>query len=266
MKWIIEDLGRNNDMPDMIQAIKEAGIECLVIGPKNKFDDNIKLNRNDKVVFNGSIQTGYHLKQLYPMCLPLIWYSPNNYLCSKYYNHFYDLLFNDEHSFISLAGLKHNKWHFYKLYSKEALIYVRPDSGEKIFTGQLLDLKDFDRLFDVYKSYGLKEEDLIVVSSPKNIKGEWRFVCSDQKEIIACSSYLYDGLQTYVGGAPLEATEKCKEVLARKYFPDKFFTVDICLGADGNYYLLELNSFNSAGLYACNKKAIVERIKKELND
>lgn len=262
MKWIIENLQRGNDITGLIEEIRKQGIEALVLDVGNKYALKV-LPENEPVVFIGSIQSAAHYKQVLKNCDPVIWYTADNYLCSNYYPYFADLLFNDEHSFIPAGCLKNQMWHYYRMYSKEALIYVRPNSGEKTFTGQLLDMKDFGRMFDVWKSYGLKDNDLVVVSAPKNIKGEWRFICDADGEIIAVSSYKYDGLETLLPGAPLEATEKCMEVLQRPFKPDKFFTVDICLGADGKYYLLELNSFNSAGMYAADKAKVVNRIMRE---
>ena len=36
--------------------------------------------------------------------------------------------------------------------------------------------------------------------------------------------------------------------------------IDVCETNEGNFYLLELNSFSSAGLYACKKELIVKRV------
>ena len=51
-----------------------------------------------------------------------------------------------------------------------------------------------------------------------------------------------------------------EKLLNVDYYPDSVFCMDIAGDNDGNYWLLELNSFSSAGLYASNKKDIVTKV------
>jgi hypothetical protein len=85
-------------------------------------------------------------------------------------------------------------------------------------------------------------------------------VVSSEKDIIGCSTYRYQGQITKVPSAPPGASMLVKEILNVGYYPDKVFVIDICEDNDGNYWLLELNSFSSAGLYACNKLDIVRKV------
>ncbi len=166
-------------------------------------------------------------------------------------------LFNDKHSIISLKCLNEDKYEYYAKYGKEACIFVRPDSGDKSFRAGLVDLQDFDSFYDQFESL---KDDLVIVSTPKTIRGEWRFVVNKNKEIIAQSSYRYEGLKTLIPSAPVGATELVKELLKVGYYPDSIFCFDICEDNDGEFWLMELTSFSCAGLYACNKKQIVEAI------
>jgi hypothetical protein len=65
---------------------------------------------------------------------------------------------------------------------------------------------------------------------------------------------------TKIPAVPEGATEMCKKVLQKEYYPDRIFCVDICEDGDGEFWLLELNSFSSCGLYACDKDKIVKRV------
>jgi hypothetical protein len=186
--------------------------------------------------------------------------TDQNYLCSRYYPHFQKFLFNDKHVFTTVAGLKHNKWWFYSAFGKEAVIYVRPDVGDKSFSGKLLDLQDFDRFWSNAVLCNSKDEDLVVVSTPKNIIGEWRYIVTNQKAILGTSLYYYQGQRTYIPSAPEKATQLCKQILGVGWYPDPVFTIDICEDSDQNYWLMELNSFTSAGTYAAPKAPIVKRV------
>jgi ATP-grasp domain, R2K clade family 3 len=123
-----------------------------------------------------------------------------------------------------------------------------------------LDLQDFDKFWKRNGDYGVKDTELIVVSTPKNIIGEWRYIVTDQKEIIGTSLYQYGGQRTYVPSAPERATKLVKEILDVGWYPDPVFTIDIVEDNDHNYWLMEMNSFTSAGTYAAPKAPIVKRV------
>ncbi|TRO55769.1 DUF4343 domain-containing protein [Candidatus Bathyarchaeota archaeon] len=173
---------------------------------------------------------------------------------------FADILFNDKYCFVPLATLKQHKFFFYGVFGKETMIYVRPDRGDKLFKGTLLDLQDFDRMWKDGISSDATDSDLVLVSTPKNIRGEWRYIVTSEQEIVSFSTYMYQDKRTYVPSAPEGATKLCKEVLSRGYFPDPVFTVDIVEDMDGNYWFMEMNSFTSAGTYAAPKEPIVTRV------
>jgi hypothetical protein len=263
-KWIVENFTDSQDYRDLVNAIKNSGRECFVIGKHNHFDFNPEgYQENDCVIVRGSIQMTKHIGTRLPKgCFPIAYSSWDKYLCSAYYPKLNKYLFNDKHEFTTVKNLRENKFDYYQKFGKDALIFIRPDSGEKTFTGQLLDLQDFDRFWDNSIASSAAPEDIVVVSTPKKINGEWRFVCSKYGigEIIAASTYQYQGKRTYIPSAPFGATTMCEEVLDMKYFPDSIFCVDICQDGDGNYWLLELTSFSSAGLYETNKDAIVKRV------
>src|SRR3990167_2211495 len=190
-------------------------------------------------------------------CYPICFNTWENYLCSKYYSHYGGFMFNDRYMMMSLAEIARNKFFVYGNLGKEALVFIRPDSGEKTFQAQLLDLMDVDRF--VEKNADIKH-DLVLVNSPKKIVGEWRFVVTG-KEIISFSTYKFQDQITKIPGAPSGAVDKCREILNNvSYVPDPVFCIDICESADHEYYLLELTSFSSCGLYAMDKNNIVQKV------
>lgn len=270
VKWIVENFTDSEDYRDLIQAIKNSGRYVFVIGKHNHFDfDPSGFVEDDCVVVQGSIQMVNNIRDRLPKgCFPVAYNTWSNYLCSSYYEPLKDYLFNDKHSFVTVGELKSDKFKYYEKYGKEALIFIRPDSGEKSFSGQLLDLQDFDKFWNNSIASSALDTDIIVVSTPKNIVGEWRFVCSSYYpnsntyggEIIAQSTYQYQGQRTLIPSAPFGATELCLNILDGRYYPDSIFCIDICQDSDGNYWLLELTSFSSAGLYATDKAAIVKRV------
>jgi hypothetical protein len=142
------------------------------------------------------------------------------------------------------------------------MIFVRPDSGEKTFQAQLIDLQDFDNFWSVGSRMSAEDDDVVVVSTPKNIQAEFRVVCSkyNDGEIIAHSTYQYQKLRTLIPSVPVGVLDKCKEVFKCGYFPDSVFCIDIFQDGDLNFWVGELTSFSSAGLYACDKKKIAHQV------
>ena len=263
-KYIIENFTDSEDYNDLIKAIKDSGRYCFVIGRHNHFDFNPSgFEEDDCVIVQGSIQMAKNIASRLPKgCFPIAYSSWKNYLCSTYYPKFQPFLFNDYNEFTTLKNLKENKFHFYEKFGKDALIFVRPDSGEKTFQAQLLDLQDFDRFWENGIQSSVVDNDIIIVSTPKKINGEFRIVCSKYNggEIIAASTYQYQGKRTQIPSIPNGAREKCKEILNVGWYPDSVFCIDIFQDGDNAFWLGELTSFSSAGLYMTNKVDIVKRV------
>lgn len=263
-RWIIENFTDSEDYRNLISAVQGLGRDCFVIDKRNHFDfDSSGYKENECVIFQGSINMTHNIRQRLPKgCFPIAYNTSSNYLCSAYYPVFKDSLFNDRYEFTTALDLTENKFKYYEKFGKDAMIFIRPDSGEKTFSGQLLDLQYFDRFWNNHIVCNAKDEDVIIVSTPKQINGEWRFVCSKYNggEIIAVSTYMYQGKRTFIPSAPAKATELCQSLLKKGYYPDSVFCIDICQDADGNFWLLELTSFSSAGLYATDKVKVAEKV------
>jgi hypothetical protein len=264
-KWIIENFTDTEDYRTLAQAVRDSGRYVYVIGKNNHFDFAPApgtFQENDCVIVQGSIQMTKHIAGKLPAgCFPIAYSSWQNYLCTSYYQHFERFLFNDIHRCLSVGDLKACKFEIYRQFGRDAMIFIRPDSGEKTFQAQVLDLQDFDRFWENGISGGgnVEDSDLVIVSTPKNINGEWRFVCSGE-EIIAQSTYQYQKKRTLIPSAPVGATDKVREILKVRYKPDPIFCVDIAEDSDGNFWLLELTSFSSAGLYATDKNRVAQRV------
>lgn len=255
--WIVENFTKEQSYIDLLDAAKAAGHKTIDI--KGGYDSSIlkslKTERNC-VVFNGSIEMAKIVKKELSNCYPVIYSDFNKFKCSEYYSYFGNKLFNDKYAIISLSELSRQRFLYYGMFGKDALIFIRPDSGEKTFQAQLLDIIDLDRF--VAKNEDIKHG-LVVVSTPKSIRGEWRVVCS-KEGVIDYSLYNYQGQISKIRSIPNEALDFVKEILNVGYFPDDVFCVDICSDFDNNYWMLELTSFSSCGLYACDKPNIVKSV------
>lgn len=262
MKFIIENLTKEPSWLELSKAAKELGHEVQDIRGDYKRAD-IAHYKNEPVILFASIEMNNLMRpQLVEQgCADGILSTFDNYLCQKFYPYFGDVLFNDNYVMAPLSEINRRKYFFYGLFGREANIFIRPDSGEKTFKASLVDLQDFDSFYSQLEEC---HNDLTIVSSPKNLIGEWRFLCNDKKEILALSSYRYQGLLTRVPSAPPKAHDFVKKILDIGYFPDRVFCVDVAQAADGEFYLMELTSCSSAGLYCMDMKKVINGIVKTL--
>ncbi len=107
--------------------------------------------------------------------------------------------------------------------------------------------------------YDFPENSLVVVSSPKSIVTEWRFVVA-KKTVIAGSEYNHSGVFALKADYDPAAYDLAVRIAASSYQPDPVWVIDICKTSAGEYRLLEIGGFSFADLYACDKAAIVRAV------
>ena len=168
--WIIENFTSEISYDEMIQSVKNLGYECQIVKGDYRHSDLEKYKNNPTcVIFLGSIEMTKIVQEQLRNCFPVSYCNHLNYLCSKYCTYFGKYLFNDKYTLISLKELHRRKFFFYGMFGNESLIFVRPDSGQKTFQAQLLDLLDIDSFV---KTNSHVEHELVLISSPKNIRWE----------------------------------------------------------------------------------------------
>lgn len=268
--WVVENFVKEKSYRELQEAVKKAGYPLIeingdysksILQSLNSDFDSSDLDWTGEgkcVIANGSIKMCRLLRQdLRSHCQPVLYCNWQKYLCSQYYTYYGPYLFNDKYCMMTLKELERQKFDIWGHYGKDALIFIRPDSGDKPFQAGLLDLIDLSKFMETHNDC---LHDLVLVSTPKNIRWEGRFVVSRERQIIAHSTYRFQGLVTNIPSVPPKSIDFCKEILKVNYTPDSIFCIDLCEDSDGNFWLLELTSFSSAGLYACDKNKIVENV------
>lgn len=258
MIWIIENLTKEQSFLDLERAVTAAGIETRLI-KGDFYKKSLEGIKDQRVMLNASIEMNKLIgDQLRDQgCWPVSYCSWEKYLCSNYYQYFPSSLFNYDGILTPLSELNRQKWWFWKTFGIDGLIFMRPDDGDKPFKAGLWDIDEWAREYDQIEN----KNQLVVVAKPKNILGEWRFLCTKDKEIVAVSSYRYQGLLTRVPSAPRSAIKACEEILEIGYFPDDAFCIDVVVDNSDHGSLGELTSFSSAGLYAMDKTKVVAAIR-----
>ena len=253
-KWLLEEDMFWDGNPDVLTpAIRELGMEVKHVKyvpfdtkPYEDFYDS-----SDCVVSYGSLNFITKLMREKPW-VPGAWCNMKNMCCSTYYAHYWHHLLNHRHefypwkTFIRQCSLMENRD-----------VHIRPDSGNKEFTGRVVSLSDAEEQVGKV-SYGTVEPTTMVVVSPvRVIDAEYRFFIGGREVVSGCQ-YNRNGHHEEADGFPDGAYEKAKGIASEEWQPDTMYVADIAY-SEGSFWLLEINSFSSAGFYACDARAIIEK-------
>jgi hypothetical protein len=188
---------------------------------------------------------------------PVAWAPWRELRCSRYYAEYMpDLLLNGRFLMSSMCLLPKQKCFLYNLFGdllgihcrpSERKLFIRPDENTKRFSGEVVAFCNFDWWYDHIKS-GCDPEDIVVVSPVKWIGKEWRVLIYDKK-VVTGSMYVDTGSIVTEPGCPPEVTAFA-ETCAARWGPDLIYVMDIVETHEG-LRLLEIGSFNCAGLYGC---------------
>lgn len=260
LTFLIEKNTNNEEFQKICAENPE--IDWSWVYTKQPFHEAIEIVYGDNynLVARGSVNFVFGLKNRFLSHKPVAWGNLQDFSCSSTWPRYQEILFNDKYEIATAKQLMENKFDFYSKYAKDAMIFVRPDDGDKKFTGQLLDLQDFDRFWKNSVTNSVIDTDKIIVSTPKNIRSEWRFVVTNEEEIVAATCYQYQGKLTQAPGAPPKAKELVKKSFGLTKFPVSLYVVDVAEDDDNNFWILELNCVNCSGFYAADTKKIIDKM------
>lgn len=241
-----------------------------------------KFTEKDIVIFHGSLQHGKQLSHLpiYPGTFMTI----DNYECYKYYGYYGDNLLNSKYMMMGLNDVVRRKQEIqFQLvpargypYRLDNTFFIRPSNGYKSFAGQLMVWGKIEEEINVLlQSYGGVEPDtLVLLSNTQKIEEEYRFIVIDGKVISGSTYFDSENIGTFKPHYDKICTDvkaiDFADQMVKLYQPDKAFTIDVCKRDDGEYKLLEINSFNCASMYGNSHLRVVNAINKlalkEYND
>lgn len=137
--------------------------------------------------------------------------------------------------------------------------FMRPSEDTKAFTGQVFDWDEFeewrDKVINLGETYtSLDAHTPVVVSDPKKIHEEYRFIVVDGK-VITGSLYKVKDTGIYKECDHGEAWDFA-QIMSDIWCPSRVFALDLALH-DGKFWVLEMGCMNAAGLYHCDIQKIV---------
>lgn len=266
VKWLLEPEVFQYEDESIIDALEDRGIEHKVVQFGKTYEDIIKtFPDTDCVVVHGSLQLGRAVYR-FTNWVPGIYCNLPQFECQYYYPRFGEHLLNSDYAMFPFGALDHRREWIADHFNVEDCVFLRPSSGFKTFTGQIVELCDWDHEIRNI-SHKIEPETLVLVCKPIEIKREWRLVVTDR--VVASSQYKEgEGLVRITGSdlrkvrdTPQTVLDYGQQVLDEVEFkPDPIWTLDICETPAGDLKVLEVGSFSCAGLYACDPYPIVDEV------
>jgi hypothetical protein len=257
MKWILEDV---EGMPE--NKILAEKLNTRVLN-KRQLEDQLRLSdfKNEKFIFRGSLESAKKFAPFLSSQLCL-----KHYECSFYYPRTPNLL-NSDCIFLPWSLLSANKELIFKAFPDSMNFFIRPDYGSKEFTGTTISKTWFDKDLEIIKSLpgnNIYNDLMVLISSAKNIKNEYRLLVNDAKEIIDHSIYDNDiNFELYHKDIKYIQKELIDKI---NFCPDPLFTVDVALlgntGYKYDYRIVEINSFTCSGLYNMDLDKVINEVER----
>lgn len=253
--WIIQDKVFGEETNLLIEALKFNYLDYKIVRKIPDVNRHISVKHNTFI--RGTIDFVESFQKILNQSFNL---TIDNYTYSSYTEHFGIRMLNSDYVILP----------WWKLYDKEVIfncfpdsdkLFIRPNSGRKIFTGTTLTKKWWIKELAIIKdlpSSSIKDSDLVVVSSYKEILTEYRLLMYRNQLIDWC---IYSG-------EPSDHFDLVKIMVnffsaTIDFFPDILYTVDIAK-TENDYKIIELNSAVSAGWYNMDYDKIVKFIESKL--
>lgn len=250
MKWLLEKDTFAEGYEELIAAIKGQGHQYKIVNytPMDESEVYDAYGPDDCVLCYGSLNL---MRRLRRNSKWINFCNIPHFECRYYYAFLGKYLLNSDYAMMPVQELLRNPDLYYKMFGIDDCIFVRPSSGLKEFTGLVIPR---EQLSAKKLGFGFYHDDptlLAVVSSPKVVREEFRFIIADHK-VITGSQYQPTQLPSY----PQDAFDFAQKVASEEWTPDLMYTIDVARCND-ELKLLEINSFSCSGLYKCDKEIIV---------
>jgi hypothetical protein len=264
-KWLVVALGSDKDINNLVYSIQENDRDVEVISLKEAAE---RLETRDEsrqcIVPMGSIWFNSTLKQQCPNYVGG-WHNEALFSCTSYYGYYGKYIAQQNHIMLTFGEIERRGQSLFDQFVNDRLFF-RPNSGEKNFTGEVVEDKNFKTWCDrKFLWDNVKKDTLCVVSQPLNIKKELRLLVKDRK-IVTGSTYRIDGNHIK---EPLEEQDDKTAIIdfAEMVLNDgdhhpklpPAHTIDIVL-TDKGYSVMEVHCCCCCGRYAMDLRKLTKAI------
>lgn len=247
------------DNTHIISVLKANDIAYKEIEYNGSLTENSVFNNietNQPIISRGSFQFINKLKEALPTAYPGYYADYHKYNCTNYIPRFSDRNFNKRYIMLPIGDLNRRRTDILTTFRSwgfdNTKVFIRPNASNKPFAGQTIELQDNLKFHDTLKHIMFYEVDdslLVLIAPIREIKEEYRILCSNKK-VLSATCYMKDNILIEDNSIPVpQRALELAESTITIYKPDSLFILDICKGENDVFYNLEAGSFSCASLY-----------------
>ena len=258
--WLIESGVYGQECAPLVEEIRRQSMTAIILPHRKLMKKPLPtigshtLSKDDCVLGYGTFPFARHIQLHFPW-IPGAWCHAQNLDCAHYYAYFGRFLLNQHYAILpGTEAIRQRDW-LVSVFAVNDQVFVRPTGCHKLFTGRCMERSGFAEQLAPTR---YDPETLVVVSAPKTIGREWRFVIAGN-EVVAVSRYAIHGNISLAQGCPQEVQQFVEHMLTEvSWRPDPIFMMDVG-EADGDLRLIELSGFSNSWLYRCDLQEVVAR-------
>lgn len=254
VSWAIQTkIGNTGDTEKLVACLEALNIPYEMIDVVPFSDDAPVVKSTGNIIFYGSttLIKNVHKAQQWK---PGVWFNPKSYEYENILKGYRkENLLNGDSVVMTVKELLEQR------HSDDHILFVRPAADMKEFTGAAMEFQEIKQWSCLESSQGPFTLDTkIQVAEPKNIHREFRTVVIDKK-VVASSQYKRNGRLNIYDDVPASIINYAND-MAKLHQPQPVFILDVCELTNGDYKIVETNTFNAAGFYYMDYYEIVKQV------
>ncbi|TWF38949.1 uncharacterized protein DUF4343 [Chitinophaga polysaccharea] len=254
IQWVVQrNLTHAKDLENLELACKQKGIPFLMIDVIPFTAELPYFDTSRRSIFYGST-TFCALVDARPELRTGLFFDNTRFSIANYIGQWGKYMLNADAEITSFRELMSRNE------AADKLFFIRPDDDNKAFAGETKSFGELSKWYDqlsMWDNTSLSPDSRIVVSTPYDIRYEWRLWIVVGK-VVAASKYRTYFKLTKEAGCPPEVIAYA-ESRCREYMPHDVFVMDICLCGE-EFYIVECGCMNAAGFYHAAIADIVEAV------
>jgi hypothetical protein len=258
VRWILQSTYLGESPAQWAGALAELGVSDVVllpISPDDRVLPALGAHYGPTVFFGSSLlkvlAAGSHH-------IPGVWFPAENFHARTLAARWGDRMLNSRHWIGPLA----ESLSAARTFDNGQGVFVRPAESLKLTKGAVLEIDELRAVISsappasAQRRFELAVTSEVLVAPAQLLRSEWRcFVARGR--VVAASQYLLGGVLTITRpGVLLPDFEAMYADLLSGWTPAPLFSLDITERADGEYRIVEVNCFNSSGLYGCDPRVV----------
>lgn len=282
--WVVDTLlderAEPTGLPTLSESVRAVGHvlhEVRYRQLRRSFEPEIDIDDPATVVFHGTHEGYRELRRrnknriadtnasisAEPILRPLGYCRYENLSYAGFASHIGSRLLNSDFVMIPVGEIQRrcaaNPVAFLDQFGGSA--FIRPNAVTKSFAARVLTLANVDiEMRTLAEIEVVAPDTLAVVTRQRDIEFEFRFVIANGV-VVAQSQYQRNGEPDIRPDVAPEARILAATIARQNWQADTVYVCDIGILRGGSLpYVIELNSFSCAGLYACDTRAIVDAV------